>query len=94
MKIIRIKAFTLIELMVVISIIALLIAILLPVLGSARTAAYKTASLSNLRQIAVASTVYAGDNKSSLPFIQRAKFYLGAWTHVDSVPQHYWGACL
>lgn len=62
------RAFTLIELLVVISIIALLISILLPALGSARTAAGRTAGLSNARQIMVALHAYAADNGSSLPW--------------------------
>ena len=54
--------FTLIELLVVISIIALLIAILLPALRSARLEAQKTASLSNVRQLAIAQHSYAADH--------------------------------
>lgn len=61
--------FTLIELLVVISIIALLIGILLPVLGSARETARGSASLSNVRQINLASQAYLADNKEFLlPF--------------------------
>ena len=62
-------AFTLIELLVVIAIIALLIGLLLPVLGSARTAARGLASLSNVRQIAVAAQAYTADHRGfHLPF--------------------------
>ena len=55
--------FTLIELLVVISIIAVLIAILLPALGAARGSARAANCLSNLRQITIAGTMYATENK-------------------------------
>jgi len=60
-------AFTLVELLVVISIIALLIALLLPALDSARGAAKMVASLSNLRQIGLAIEVYGADHSERLP---------------------------
>lgn len=60
--------FTLVELLVVISIIALLIAILLPALGRARESAMMVKNLSNERQIMVALTMYGNDNKNSLPY--------------------------
>lgn len=59
-------AFTLIELLIVISIIALLIGILLPVLGRARDVARGSQCLSNVRQIATASLAYATDNRGML----------------------------
>ncbi|RYG49232.1 prepilin-type N-terminal cleavage/methylation domain-containing protein [bacterium] len=55
------RAFTLIELLVVIAIIAILAAILFPVFAQAKAAAKKTASLSNSKQLGLASIMYAGD---------------------------------
>ena len=53
--------FTIVELLVVVSIIALLIAILLPAIGKARDAAKVTQSSANLRNLAVANDTYASD---------------------------------
>jgi prepilin-type N-terminal cleavage/methylation domain-containing protein len=55
------SGFTIVELLVVISIIALLIAILLPAIGKARDAARVTQSSANLRNLAVANSTYSSD---------------------------------
>ena len=57
----RSSAFTLIELLVVIAIIAILAAILFPVFASAKMAAKKTASLSNMKQLELSAQMYATD---------------------------------
>jgi prepilin-type N-terminal cleavage/methylation domain-containing protein len=60
-------AFTLIELLVVIGIIAILAALLLPVLGRVKESGRATACLSNLRQIGLALQMYVQDNNNRLP---------------------------
>jgi prepilin-type N-terminal cleavage/methylation domain-containing protein len=63
----RNRAFTLIELMVVIAIIAILAALLLPVLGRAKQAAYRIQCVNNLKQLATAINTYADDHNDFLP---------------------------
>jgi prepilin-type processing-associated H-X9-DG protein/prepilin-type N-terminal cleavage/methylation domain-containing protein len=65
-------AFTLVELLVVIGVIALLIAILLPALSSARESAKAVSCLSNLRQLATAAHAYAVEHQGSFPIAQYA----------------------
>ena len=63
----RRRGFTLIELLVVIAIIAILAAILFPVFTSARETARRTACMSNMKQVAVAISLYTQDNSDCIP---------------------------
>ena len=61
------SAFTLIELLIVIGIIALLAGIILPVYSNAQMTAKRLQSLSNMRQLGLALLTYCGDNNGQLP---------------------------
>ncbi|HZZ42681.1 MAG TPA: prepilin-type N-terminal cleavage/methylation domain-containing protein [Tepidisphaeraceae bacterium] len=77
----RTRAFTLVELLVVIGIIALLISILLPALNKARSAANAVKCSSSLKQIFNCMVMYTQDNKGYLPCPRVESVYnLGALT--------------
>lgn len=76
----RKAAFTLVELLVVIGIIAVLVGILLPTLGRARRSANNVYCQSNLRNMGTAMAMYINNNKGYFP---------GAITTSDA-----WGAAL
>jgi type II secretory pathway pseudopilin PulG len=73
----RRAAFTLVELLSVIGIIALLISILLPALTKARAAAQRTECLSNLRQVHLAFVFYAQASGDQVPIGCRNNVNLG-----------------
>jgi prepilin-type N-terminal cleavage/methylation domain-containing protein len=62
------KGFTLIELLVVVAIIAILAAMLLPVLSKARSRARQAVCISNLKQLMLSTLLYANDNDGWLPY--------------------------
>lgn len=68
----RKKAFTLIELLVVIAIIAILAAILFPVFAQAKSAAKKTQSLSNVKNLGTAAQLYSNDYDDYFPLARKA----------------------
>ena len=67
-------AFTLIELLVVIAIIAILAAILFPVFAQAKSAAKRTAELSNVKNLALGQTMYMSDFDDNLVLMYQANW--------------------
>jgi prepilin-type processing-associated H-X9-DG protein/prepilin-type N-terminal cleavage/methylation domain-containing protein len=91
----RPAAFTLVELLVVIGIIAVLISILLPALGRAREAAQNVKCMSNLRQLGQAFHLYASSSKGWLPPARVYKYYnLKKWSSSQGAPNDTWLHCL
>jgi prepilin-type N-terminal cleavage/methylation domain-containing protein len=66
------RGFTLIELLVVVAIVAILAALLLPALASAREKGRRTVCLSNLRQLGIAIQGYANENDGKMPYGPKA----------------------
>jgi prepilin-type N-terminal cleavage/methylation domain-containing protein len=62
------RGFTLVELLITISIICVLIAILLPVLNRAKQSTAQVSCLANMRDITASCLAYAADNDSQLPW--------------------------
>src|SRR5438477_6280871 len=92
----RRRAFTLVELLVVIGIIAVLIAILLPALNRAREQAYTTMCAAHMKQLHNAFLMYANDNKGWSPPLKDdlkagTKFTWEGHTYdIDNWGSQYW----
>ena len=76
------SAFTLVELLVVVTVIAILVAMLLPVLESARAAGRAAVCMSNEHQIGLGLTAYAIDYRNQIPPYQ-------TWDPLNSSAYHY-----
>lgn len=84
-------AFTLIELLVVIATIALLIGILLPALGKARTAGRQAVTLVRLRDLGAGTAAYQNDYKDLLPALvdyeEKPMISLSVLSQVNGIPR-------
>lgn len=80
------QGMTLVELIIAISIIAILLSILITSLGSVRNKAAIASSLSNLRSIGSAITLYANDNQNTLP----GPMVVGIYPEIRNDPVKTW----
>lgn len=81
------KAFTLIEILVVVGIIVLLFGLLLPVFLNAKKSAYHTEAISNMRQFGAAQSIYENDNDGQMAYGVPTLITAGlASTEIASVP--------
>lgn len=90
----RCRAFTLVELLVVIGIIAILISILIPALGKAKKQAQLTACSSNLRQLGLAFRFYASNFNDACPIgigegHEKQFSYIVSWDAGGGNPRFY-----
>jgi prepilin-type N-terminal cleavage/methylation domain-containing protein len=82
---VKLRAFTLIEILVVVAIIALLVAILIPSLARARDQARSAACLSNQREIGVAARMYMDAYRGGL-YHHREGWVLDDGSQLDTLP--------
>jgi len=74
----KIRAFTLVEMLVVIAVIAILAALLLPVISRSKLSAQRVSCLNNVRQLSLGSFMYASENKRHAG-IETSAFPGGNW---------------
>ena len=79
------RAFTLVELLVVVAVIAILAALLLPVLSAVQERARQTSCLNNLRQLQAGWCLYVSENNDSLPLNAcQVSIYSPVWSTTNS----------
>ena len=69
------RAFTLVEMLVVVAVLAVLAALAMPIAGRFTSSGHAAKSVSNLRQIAVLANSYAADNNGYYPRDPRGRYY-------------------
>jgi prepilin-type processing-associated H-X9-DG protein/prepilin-type N-terminal cleavage/methylation domain-containing protein len=78
----RNRAYTLVEMLVVIGVIGILVSILVPVLARARASAARAACANNMRQLSAAYVIYANANRDTPPGAANLRAVLvDAWVH-------------
>jgi prepilin-type N-terminal cleavage/methylation domain-containing protein/prepilin-type processing-associated H-X9-DG protein len=86
------KAFTLVELLVVVGIVSLLIAIFMPALTRARTAARQIRAAAGLRELLAGYTAYHIDHRGALPFGYPPPTVNGVTLEVTAPSGHVFGS--
>jgi prepilin-type N-terminal cleavage/methylation domain-containing protein/prepilin-type processing-associated H-X9-DG protein len=79
----RARAFSLIELLAVLAIIALLVSLLLPALGRAKSSGQSVACMNNLKQLQAGYLMYAHDNDDRFPLNRARRFGLNDVRNVE-----------
>ena len=82
------KKFTLIELLIVISIIAILAALLLPALNKAREKAREISCVNNLKQVMLSEQFYASDYNDQMPLIVTGQWGILYWPEILSTNRY------
>lgn len=90
MKINSKRAFTLTELLVVIAVLAILAALLLPVLSSAKARAQRTICMNNLRQINLGIRMYSDESNDALPSTTNTNGFI-LYSGYKELMKHYLG---